>query len=277
MIPLLLALSCTPVDGPKLLAKHLAGVVAQFASIPANTELGYAPSPGATRVIHAGELQSIGRRHGLSVDPSPDPICFEWPMAPLDEARVMQAMRRSLPEDARIVLSEVSRVATPSGDIFFPLVSLRAGLWAGYVQYGGTRRFNIWARVRVTVNQTRVVAATQIRAGEALTQERVRLEQFESEPDTTIVRTLEEAYGRITKAPLAEGAPVIARMLDWPAAVLKGDTVRLHAKTGAAQITVDAHAQASGRIGEVIPVKNSTSGRIIRARIDGTGEVTWTP
>ena len=277
MIPLLLALSCAPVDGPKLLAKHVAGVVAQFGSLPANTELGYAPSPGATRVIHAVELQSMGRRHGLNVDVTPEPVCFEWPMAPLEEARVLQSMRRSLPEDARIVLSEISRVAAPAGEVIFPLESLRAGLWAGYIQYSGTRRFNIWARVQVVVNQTRVVAATPIKAGEALTPERVRLEQFESEPDITFVRTLEEAYGRITKTPVAEGAPVIARMLAWPAAVLKGDTVRLHAKTGAAQITVEAHAQASGRIGEVIPVKNPTSGRIIRARINGSGEVTWTP
>ncbi|HYI93574.1 MAG TPA: flagellar basal body P-ring formation chaperone FlgA [Bryobacteraceae bacterium] len=277
MIPLLFALSCAPVDGPKLLARHLAGVVEEFGSLPANTELGYAPSPGATRVIHAVELQSIGRRHGLKVDVNPEPVCFEWQMAPLDEARVIQAMRRSLPEDAQIVLSEVSRVAAPAGDIVFPLDSLKAGLWAGYIQYSGTRRFNVWARVRVTLNQTRVVAATLIKAGEPLTPERVRLEQFESEPDLTFVRTLEEAYGRITKAPLAEGAPVIARMLGWPAAVLKGDTVRLHAKTGAAQITIEAHAQASGRIGEVIPVKNPTSGRIIRALINGSGEVTWTP
>jgi flagella basal body P-ring formation protein FlgA len=71
--------------------------------------------------------------------------------------------------------------------------------------------------------------------------------------------------------------PIAVRMLDWPAAVLKGDTVRLHAKYGAAQVTVEAHAQASGRIGEMIPVKNPNSGRIIRARIDAIGEVTWTP
>jgi flagella basal body P-ring formation protein FlgA len=276
MIALLLAFACLPVDGPKLLARHFAAALPEFLSLAPETDLGYAPSPGAVRVLRPDELQHLGKRHGVEITPSV-PLCFEWRMATLDESRVLQAMRSSLPEDARVDLKEISRGATPPGDIVFPIEMLKAGFWRGYVRSNGSQRFDIWARVRVSVKQTRVVAATALKSADILTAAQLRLEEFESEPDNTIVSTLEQAVGRSVKFPVAVGSPLLARMLDRPAVIAKGDTVRLRATAGAAQVTAQAQAQSSGRLGEIIPVKIAVNGRVIRARVDGTGEVTWTP
>lgn len=274
MIPLLLALSCFPMDGPKLLARHLAAALTGFSQVGPEIEFGYAPSPGAVRVIRGDELQSMAAKYGIAVTPPPGGICFEWPMKPLDSDQVASAIRQSLPENARISVQEVSRIAVPPGTIEFPVDMLRGSYWRGFVRYGQGLKFDIWARVNIVVKQTRVVAATVIKTGDRISASQVRLEDVEESPENTRVSQIEEAVGMISRRSYSEGSPLLARMLERPPAVLKGDTVRLHTSVGAAQVSTDVHAQAAGKIGDWIPVKNPSSGRILRARVESAGEVT---
>ena len=169
---------------------------------------------------------------------------------------------------------EVSRGAVPAGEVEFPLSMLKSGLWRGYVQYGASGRYDVWARVRVNLTQTRVVAAVALKAGERIGADQLRVEQVESSPEAGYVTRIEDAIGLISKRPLAVGAPLIARMLETAATVQKGDTVRLRSVAGAAQVTIEVHAQGAGRVGDFIPVRNPTSGRVLRARIEKAGEVT---
>ena len=275
MIPLLLALSCFPVDGPKLLARHLAAALSEFSQIAPDVDFGYAPAPGVARVIRGDEIQSMATRHGIRVTLLPTSVCFEWPMAPLDSVRVEDAIRHSLPEGASLKVLEISRIPVPPGEIEFPMDMLRSGgYWRGFVRYGQSSKFDIWARVSVTVKQTRVVAAAPIKAGDRIAGNQIRIEEIEEAPDNTRVSQVEEAVGMISKRSYTEGSPLLARMLERPPAVLKGDTVRLHTAVGAARVSMEVHAQAPGKIGDCIPVKNPSSGRVLRARVESAGEVT---
>jgi flagella basal body P-ring formation protein FlgA len=273
MIPLLLALSCIPVDGPKLLARHFAAAAPAFQALAPETGMGYAPIPGAVRTIRPDELSRIGSRHGLSVSVS-EPVCFSWEMAPLDAGRVEQAMRESLPPEATLELVEVSRSAVPSGDVEFPASMLKSGLWRGYVKYGSVLRVDVWARVRLSVKQIRVIAASPLKLGERITAGQLRIEQVDAPPEDGYIDRIEDAIGLVPKRSLTEGTALLARMLDKPAAVHRGDTVRLRAISGAAQITVDVQAQAAGKPGDLIAVKNPSSGRVLHARVEQSGEVT---
>jgi flagella basal body P-ring formation protein FlgA len=274
MIPLLLALSCFPVDGPKLLARHLAAALAEFAQIAPEVELGYAPMPGAVRVIRGDELQAMAAKQKLTVTPPAGGLCFEWPMAPLDPARASDAMRSALPDGARLEVLEVSRIAVPPGQIEFPIETLKTGYWRGYVRYGAGAKFEVWARVSVSIKQTRVVAAAAIKAGDRIAPSQIRLEEVDAFPDASYVSQIENAVGMVSKRSYTEGSPLVGRMLDRPPAVLKGDAVRLHAAVGAAQVSMEVHAQAAGKIGDWIQVKNPSSGRVLRARVESAGEVT---
>ena len=117
MIPLLFALSCLPVDGPKLLAKHFASAIAAFTQVAPDTELGFSPVPGAVRVIRPLELQGMASRLGVTITLPTEGVCFEWTLAPLDSSRVAEAMQRVLPEGARLEVTEVSRTAVPAGEL----------------------------------------------------------------------------------------------------------------------------------------------------------------
>lgn len=274
MISLLLALSCFPVDGPKLLARHVAAAVPDFSQLAPDTQLGFSPVPGAVRRVRAEELLRMASAHSLTLAPPAEGACFEWPMAPLDSGETLLAMRRSLPQEAQLEIVELSRISVPKGEITFPLDQLKTGMWRGHVRYGENGRYDIWARVRVTLKQTHVVAVGALKAGERISADQVQLEEFEGAPDATAVASLEQALGMVPKRSFAPGAPLTAHMLDRPPAILKGDTLRLHSRFGGAHISTEVEAQAAGKIGELIAVKNRSSGRILRARVESPGEVT---
>lgn len=276
MIPLLFALSCLSVDGPKLLAKHLASAIAAFTQVAPDTELGFAPVPGAVRVIRPLELQSMASRVGVAIAPPAEGICLEWTLAPLDSSRVAEAMQKVLPEGARLEVTEVSKVAVPAGELDFPLKGLNAGFWRGQLKYGPAGRMDVWARVRVGIKRTRVLTVTPLKSGEAIRAEQLRVDEFEGEPDSEFVSSIEDITGRLPKRAFPAGSPIPMRMLQEPAAVQKGEVVRLRAIVGAAQLTLQAEAQASGKVGDFIAVKNPSSGRIVRARVESAGEVSLT-
>jgi flagella basal body P-ring formation protein FlgA len=173
-------------------------------------------------------------------------------------------------------VTEVSRTAVPAGELEFPLKGLNAGFWRGQVKYGQNGRIDVWARVRVSVKQTRVLTVTSLKPGEVIRAEQLRVDELEAEPDSEFVSSIEDTAGRLPKRAFPAGSPIPVRMLEEPAAVQKGETVRLRAAVGAARLILQAEAQASGKVGDFIAVKNPSSGRIVRARVESAGEVSLT-
>lgn len=277
MIALILAFACLPVDGPKLLARHFAAALPAFSQLAPETEIAYAPVPGAVRVMRAAETQRLAQKFGLLTLASEMDVCFEWPMRPLDPERIAAAMKESLPEAARIEVLDFSRAPVPDGKLEFPASALQGNLWRGSVRYSDTGRLDVWARVKANVRQTRIVTVTPVRSGDVLKAEQLQVEEFEDTPIAGLVTKLEEASGLVVRRPLPAGSVLRNQYLEQPHAVVKGDTVRLHAFVGRAHVTTAVSAQAQGRVGDIIPVKNASSGRVMRARIEAPGEVRLTP
>jgi flagella basal body P-ring formation protein FlgA len=273
MIPLLLALACIPIDGPKLLAKHFAAAIPEFAQLSPDTDLGYAPLPGVVRVVRADELNRIQSKYSIAAAIPTDGVCFEWPMRPMEVTQAKDAMKKALPATARVEVLEVSRAPVPDGSIEFPLAGLQGNIWRGVVRFGSHGRVDVWARVRVAVRQTRVLTRTALRAGEAITAAQLQVEEFEDTPIADLVTTVESAAGSIVKRPIRAGAVLKTQYLDHPSAISKGDTVRLRTSVGVAHVLTQVSAQARGNIGDIIPVKSAGSGRVLRARIEAPGEV----
>ena len=169
---------CLPVDGPKLLAKHFADAIAAFTQVAPDTELGFSPVPGAVRVIRPLELQGMASRLGVTITLPMEGVSFEWTLAPLDSSRVAEAMQKVLPEGARLEVTEVSRATVPAGELEFPLKGLNAGFWRGQVKYGQNGRIDVWARVRVSVKQTRVLTVTPLKPGEVIRAEQLRVDEL---------------------------------------------------------------------------------------------------
>jgi flagella basal body P-ring formation protein FlgA len=275
---------CLPVSGDVIRAADLAQAAPAFAAVPAETSFGYAPTPGAIRTFHAADLEREARRVGITLGAAQD-VCFEWPLSVPSRERFLQAMQEALKiPDARIEIVETSRHPAPPGPLVFSRASLRAPsqdaapvLWRGYIEYGKNRRFKVWAKARILASFHRVVTTEPISAGERNAPEHVRLERVEGFPlGESFASSLEQVVGQNLRHPLTSGVAIPAHLLERPLEVEKADVVKVRVRNGAAVILAEGVAEAGGRRGDTIPVRNSTSGSTFHARITGPKQVTLT-
>jgi flagella basal body P-ring formation protein FlgA len=275
--------ACLSVEGDRILARDLARANEAFSALPGETPLGYGPAPGARRIFRPAELKRLATRHQIPLETS-KAICFERRVEPLTRERLLAAMQASLGRpNARIEILECSRYPAPKGEVEFPRSGLtrppvlepqKPVLWHGRVRYAGNRNFRIWARVRISVPGERVVAGEDLRAGRRIERGQVGMENYEGFPfEDTVARSLDQVVGRVARRSINAGSPMWLRWLEQPKEVARGDIVRVVVRSGAARIEFDGRAEADGRFGETIQVRNLTSGKNFRARVDGRGQV----
>jgi len=272
--------TCEMIANDRILGEDLAKAMPAFLNkIPGDTSIGYSPAPGTRRVFKSLELQRIGAPYGVTVAPDAE-ACFEWSIQLLTEDVVRAAIRESLQmPDARVDVLTISRTQAPAGEVSFPVSGLSASTmtdpdtpvtWRGEVNYHGSRKFSIWARVKVSATTTRVVATQLILPGQKVTPEQVKVETYDDFPlRNDIARNLEEVVGRMPRRALRMGLPVFRSDLIEPFQVQRGDLVDVTAISGAAQLHMPAVAETSGRQGDLISLKNARSGKSFRARVEG--------
>ncbi|HMD70438.1 MAG TPA: flagellar basal body P-ring formation chaperone FlgA [Bryobacteraceae bacterium] len=282
------ALAClaVPPGSDHILAADLASAFPPLAAVPPATEIAIAPAPGVARVFRAPDLRLLAARFHLDAAPAADaPICVERPVAPLDAPRLLAAMRKSLP-DARIEILEFSRQPAPSGEIEFPAAGLHpasagapgsqaaTALWNGAVLYAGTRRFAIWATVTVRVTVPRVLAVADLRPGQPIAAAQLAVETRQEFPSAApFALSAGEVAGRWPRLAIRAGSQIRTDQLEQPREVMRGSTVRVDVRNGAARLELDAVAEASGGVGEFIPIRNPSSGKRFRARVEAPGRV----
>jgi len=271
MPPALFALAACAAVAPQSDRVLLGDVAAAFpsAALAADTPVALAPAPGVERRFDLAELRRIAARLDL-----PEPVrevCVTRPVAPLDAARVLAAMRAALPA-ASIELVDFSRGPAPGGTLEFPAAALREDRWSGAVCYAGHRRFPVWAKVRVLVAAPRSVAVRDLAAGRRLEASDFRLETAPAPPALHAL-SAEELAGRRLRRPVRAGMAVRAEWTDTPPDVLRGETVAVEVRSGAARLAFTGRAQASGSAGQTIAVLNPETRKRFQARVDGPGRV----
>lgn len=270
--------TCVSINNDQILAADLARAIPEFSAVPAETKLGYAPAPGAKRVFRIDELHRIAVRYRipLTVD---RPACFVWQLERLSPNDVITAMKRSLDApDARIDGLSLSSSLAPKGKLVFPRLGMTVSasyiMWRGYVQYARTRRFEICARAKITMPITRVVATAEIPAGKEIQAADLKIETIEGfSASNDLATRIEDVVNRAPLIRISAGSPVMRRNLVAPIEVNAGDTAQVKVKSGAAVLSFEARAERSGRDGEVIPLRNPSSGKVFRARVEGRGKV----
>ena len=270
----------------RILAGDLAAGFPEWATVPPQTPLGLAPAPGVERVFRVLELRRLAEHWRLSTAPDRE-ICVTRPVAVLTAAQVLAAMQNAVQSDvqnvlpaAHIELFDFSRRPAPEGTLVFPVSGLRqgpaGGYWNGYVLYGGSHRFTLWARVKVTVARARVVAAEDLKPGVALDSAQFHVETRQEIPAAGLLSAVEEVAGKVLRRPVAGGTALRAEWLEPAKVVLRGETVRVEAIRGGARLELECVAEGSGAIGEIVPMLNPVSQRRFPARVESKGRVVAT-
>jgi flagellar basal body P-ring formation protein FlgA len=274
--------SCRFINSDKIPGADLSRALPEFSALPPNAVVGYAPQPGSRRVLQYPELRRIGAPYGIT--PAPDAhVCFEWRLRRISDDDVRSAIRETLKTpEARVEIIAMNPGLAPEGSLIYPLAGLPSAIaidpavpvtWRGYVLYGETRKFQVWARVKVSAAGTRVVATQLIAPAATIRKDQVKIENYDEFPlGNDIARSLDEVVGRMPRRAIRPGMPVFRGDLSQPFAVQRGESVAVTAIAGAAQLMLDATAEASGRTGDVIPFRNPRTGRTFRAKVDGKGK-----
>jgi flagella basal body P-ring formation protein FlgA len=285
---LLLLVACHGVEGDSILGRHLAAADAQFAAVPEDARIGYAPMPGTQRTLSAMDLTRVAARFGIEGEFHD--LCFEYPTRRLETGEMLSAMRESLKvASARIEIAEFSLYAAPKGVVVFPLTGLsrpspaRAEepvIWRGYVEYGSSgtaqRKFAVWAKVRLQVEETRVVAAENLAVAQAVQGSQLRVEQLHGFPTFQVVAsTVDQVVGHTLRRPVRKDAAVPLDAIENGAVreVNRGEAVEVEVDAGLAHLKFDGRAESGGALGEVVTVRNAKSGKIFAARVVGKGKV----
>lgn len=259
-----------------ILAGDLAPAFPALTAIAADAPVAWAPVPGVPRIFPVAELRRLATRFGVAPAPETE-LCVARRVALLDPARLLEVMRRQLPQ-ASIEILEFSRLPAPEGELEFPLSGLRptpaGGFWSGSVRYAGNRRFLVWAKVKVRVTAPRVIAAEDLKPGHPLEAAQLRLEMRDEFPAAGVFAgSLEEAAGRVPRRSIPAGAALRTAWLEAPKDIARGETVRVEVRNGGARLELEAQAEEAGSTGDTIPVRNPVSKKRFPARVEGKGRV----
>lgn len=173
----------------------------------------------------------------------------------------------------RQTISGVVRDAVlPVGEVKWKIAPIGRNLSAGgsrsfrvAAQVNGKEVWRTQVRVKQEVTQNIAVAVREIRRGQQIRPEDIRLKSQNisgKNPDRYITR-LRDVVGKNAKRPIGRGERVRRDMVLAPAEVKEGGRVTIEYRTPLLHLRMPGVALVAGNIGDFIPVRNLQSGRII--------------
>ncbi len=132
--------------------------------------------------------------------------------------------------------------------------------------------WSIYVPIDVAVFRPVVVAARPLARGEILTE----ADLIDSELDVTrlngaYLTDIATAIGQEVRRPLAAQAVVSQQALQPPLLIRRGEAVSIRASGTAMAVHMNGVAMTDGRLGQSIRVRNSSSKRVVDARVVGPG------
>lgn len=133
-----------------------------------------------------------------------------------------------------------------------------------------------WQRdwtVRAEVSARVVVAATDLPPNRVLAEGDLGLERRKLFDLGDALGAPEAAVGLVSNRSLRSGQAVSPRLLSQPVLVRRGDGVNILVRSGPIEVNMAGEALEPGRRGELLRVRNSSTGKVIRARVLDAGVV----
>lgn len=127
--------------------------------------------------------------------------------------------------------------------------------------------------VRATIAADVVVLVHDSKAGVPFDAAAVKLEHRDVTTTPGAIGSIDDVVGKSSRRALRAGQLVDRRWLNEPVLVKRNSKVTIVARNAGVEVHVAAQALQSGKRGEVVSVKNSTNGTVIRARVIGPDAV----
>jgi flagella basal body P-ring formation protein FlgA len=268
---------CVEVAGGAVLVRDVVAAAPGFASLPADSVLGYAPAPGVRRWIKA---------------PASDTeICIMRALRPVPRERVLAAIEATREargwHDLTIELVSYPAGPLPEGSIRLDKAPFRPGrnkrdpallLWQGALEYDRLRTVPFPIEVRISSTRTVAVAAHALARGQAILGGDVRIEPRRVHGLAALSASASfSPVGLQTTRNFAAGEEILPTQVIRPGDVRQGDLVNVTVRSNHAVLRLEAKSLATGRRGDWIVLENPATRRRFRARIEGPGQALLEP
>jgi flagella basal body P-ring formation protein FlgA len=289
--------ACVAVPSDKILARDLSAAVPLFQALDPEATIGFSPFPGIERVLSSRDLLLAARRYGLafpSGEPAPS-VCIERIVRALSIEEVRAALlsaldtpgaRGAVNGQVSLEIMAFSNKLFPPGRLSFQMPALNKApgnnpqtpvIWPGKLLYDDRQSLSVWAKVRISVDREIFVAKETIVKGAVIQAEQIVTTRVPQFPSSESPASGSAIAGKVARRAITAGQRIAPEALEDPRDVMRGETVHVKVVDGAATITLDAVAQASGNKGESIVVHNPSSGKSFRAVIEDRGRVIVIP
>ncbi len=279
---------CISVAADKIVVRDLASAVPLFGSLDAETVIGFAPLPGVQRILSSRELLALARQQGLEAESTLPSVCVQRAVQSLEGAKLEAALMNALGiPDAHLELLGFSNQGVPAGRLEFSIGGLNkppAGspqtpvIWRGRLIYDAGRSLAVWAKVRITVQRSTVIAIEHIQAGAVIRREQVKARDAIEFPFSgAFVDSISRVVGRVARQNILAGQRISPALLAEPSSVLPGERVHVQVVDGLALLSLEAVAQSAGSKGDVILMHNPATGKSFRGVVEDKGKVVVRP
>ncbi len=133
-----------------------------------------------------------------------------------------------------------------------------------------------WQRewtVRAELSARVVVAAADVPAQQPLVASDLAVERRRVTDPAEVLSTPDTAVGQASNRALRTGQALQPRWLAAPVLVRRGESVTILARSGGIEVQAAGEALEPGRLRELVRVRNTTTGKVIRARVIEAGTV----
>jgi flagella basal body P-ring formation protein FlgA len=127
--------------------------------------------------------------------------------------------------------------------------------------------------VRATIAADVVVSVQTMKAGQPIDASALALERRDVTAIPGALGNIDAVAGKTSRRALRAGQVVDRRWLNESVLVKRNSKVTIVARNAGVEVHVAAEALQSGRRGEVISVKNSANGTVVRVRVTGQDTV----
>lgn len=261
------------------------GVTNQAADQLAGLQIGYAPVPGRSKVIPVETIRLAAMRLGylpteISVIGSASRVYRRSQIVGIEliSSEVEAAIKKNIPSDAEISIQRLTEPPMlPEGRIQISVEvpkKLERTIVVPVVIKVAEQSVRINAVVRITRPGRVIQANRRIERGEIIRAEDISekiVDLYEVQAGSQMLSS--EIIGLVASRTIAPHSIITSSSIEKLKLIKRGDSVNLKVSIPGIEISIAGSAYESGALGEIIRVKNISSGKIISGRVTGAGEV----
>ena len=278
------------VDEENLLLGNLAVIItdsAQTKLFLEGIEMGRSPLPGKERSLDSAYLRLRIASKAKAVPDitfsGADKILVRRSFLTVEPEMVIAAVKKHIldhapwdREDMELaIIKAPKRVIIPKGNLALEVSWPRRADYTGMVNVPvkvivgqGNYKTTLSVSLRISLFQEVITTAGKLQASHILRPGDVKIERMEvTNIHPQVFTSVEEVLNHKTTSFIAQGKILLRRMIRPVPTVAIGRKVTLQAQVGSVRVVTMGEARSSGLIGEVIPVLNLSSGKIIQGLI----------